>query len=60
MKACLKLQPDVLLQRLPANFRKKNLLKAFMVMENQINLQHNTLFHLDDSMAMYVIMIQTI
>ena len=35
------------------NKRQKALHKAFMAMENKVNLQHNKNFHLEDSMAMY-------
>ena len=37
------------------NKRQKALQKAFMAMENKVNLQCNNIFHLDDSMEMYSI-----
>ena len=37
------------------NKRHKALKKAFMDMENQINLQRNKMFHLEDLMVMYSI-----
>ena len=35
------------------NKRQKSLHKAFMAMDNQVNLQCNKIFHLEDSMVMY-------
>ena len=37
------------------NKRQKALQKAFMAMENQINLEQNKIFHLEDSVVMYSI-----
>ena len=37
------------------NKRQKALHKSFMAKENKVNLQHNRIFHLEDSMAMYSI-----
>ena len=37
------------------NKRQKALKKAFMAMENQVNLHRNKIFHLEDSIVMYCI-----